>query len=125
RPYKYKALSKHHIRLIQITSLGPIPTVAIRHYDRDNCPPYWAISYHWDKDSQPRAFYADGRRFTASSNVVDILNYVGYREAQERTVSDLNDLLSYIGRRPGQERVLVWIDAVCINQEDNAEKAVQ
>jgi hypothetical protein len=130
KPYKYKSLKGNSIRLVKITGLGQVLTVKIQHFKLEECPRYWAISYHWSKDSQPREFLTNRNAFSASSDVVDILNHIGYCETQEKTQP--SSILEWattnssdLGRFPGQEQILIWIDAVCINQKDKAEKVTQ
>lgn len=65
---------------------------------------YEALSYAWGDETNKRTIYIEDRPFQVTSNLFGAL-----KECR------------YSGRRP---RVL-WVDAVCINQRDIAEKNVQ
>lgn len=64
---------------------------------------YYAISYRWEKTLKSGKIFINGQEFPVYANVESILK----------------DMRSPI--RP----LLVWIDQVCINQEDRAEQAKQ
>ncbi|PMD13093.1 hypothetical protein NA56DRAFT_544507, partial [Hyaloscypha hepaticicola] len=69
----------------------------------DLVPSYYAISYRWEKTSKSGKIFINGQEFPVYPNVESILK----------------DMRSPF--RP----LLVWIDQVCINQEDRAEQAKQ
>ncbi|RKL38091.1 hypothetical protein BFJ72_g7553 [Fusarium proliferatum] len=66
-------------------------------------PPYEALSYVWGSKQDPRHIYINGNRFAVTQNLFEALAYL---------------------RLPDSDRTL-WIDAICINQLDFAEREVQ
>lgn len=66
---------------------------------------YYALSYTWGPDSQPRQRLrlADGKYLTVRNNLYQIMY----------------DTSLFLNKE------YLWIDAICINQEDNAEKGSQ
>ena len=70
-----------------------------------NNPDYEALSYTWGDASQTRPIEVDGKTFHAAETLVSALRQLRYK-------------------KEGKVRVL-WIDALCINQNDNGEKGQQ
>ncbi|GAB1316469.1 hypothetical protein MFIFM68171_06679 [Madurella fahalii] len=125
-PYQYRPLPASHIRLLELHPSTdptaaltasvltvplhpPLPTTtdaAAQGDDdyRDATARFEALSYAWGDPATPAALHlADGTAIPITAS--------------------LSSLLARI-RRPDAPRVL-WVDAVCINQGDPAEKAVQ
>src|ERR1700730_7095187 len=75
----------------------------MRHYPLDQAPEYEAISYHWGDNSRTQQILLDGSWFKVTQNAYDALyNRSFYARTQ-----------------------WVWIDSVCINQDDSIERAKQ
>jgi hypothetical protein len=96
------------IRLLQLPrrSLWPFQTLRanLEAYNLENAPPYHAISYVWSHGSQDlRSIVLNDMEYRVCGNVHDILTRCS----------------SYFGPR------LIWIDTICINQEDKDEKTLQ
>ncbi|KAH6847176.1 heterokaryon incompatibility protein-domain-containing protein [Chaetomium sp. MPI-CAGE-AT-0009] len=95
------------IRLLKLRRrwpLGPIRCELVTvDLHGDDLPDYEAISYHWGRAAFTEDIYLDGLPFRVAPIVQDLLYHLG----------------SYRRDR------LLWIDAICINQGDNAEKDVQ
>ncbi|EHK26244.1 uncharacterized protein TRIVIDRAFT_8990, partial [Trichoderma virens Gv29-8] len=70
----------------------------------DKAPPYEALSYTWDSQLSDQVIYANGRKFFITKNT--------------------HDAIRRLRLEPGETRYL-WIDAICINQNDIAEKSSQ
>lgn len=68
-----------------------------------NSPPFEALSYVWGDATITHLIEVDGQSFRVSQNLHDALRYL---------------------RHPRRARTL-WIDAICINQDDVAEKSIQ
>lgn len=66
-------------------------------------PKYEALSYTWGDETIRRKILIDGHDFTVAQNLFDALVHL---------------------QHPSEERIL-WIDAICINQSDVAEKSKQ
>ena len=103
--YTYSPLAADEVRLLLLPRRLPycaieleVLTVKLR-----DAPPYEAISYTWGKSKQTRDIYLNGRTFTTSIAAYEVLQ----------------------GRSSIWRSRLVWIDYICINQEDLLEKATQ
>ncbi|KAK4445750.1 heterokaryon incompatibility protein-domain-containing protein [Podospora aff. communis PSN243] len=92
----------------------------IKVFQLDHAPPYRALSYTWGPSHQGQPPYVDGdkrpiriagRRFLVLPNLWDAL--VQLRECFRRG-GELSEGPRYL-----------WIDALCINQDDLAERAAQ
>ncbi|KAL7964967.1 heterokaryon incompatibility domain-containing protein [Trichoderma sp. SZMC 28014] len=66
-------------------------------------PEYEALSYVWGTSSSSRQIFLNGNKITVTDNLFDALTYL-------RDVKKIRAL---------------WVDAVCINQKDDAEKGIQ
>jgi hypothetical protein len=105
RPFKYKPLEKEReIRLLEI-SMGEIRNIKAKmvHVDVDNPGEYSAISYTWGDNTKSHGIVIDEDWMATTSSVYDVI----FKQAP------IN----------GTRRL--WIDFVCINQDDNQEKARQ
>ena len=71
--------------------------------ERRNAPPYLAISYTWGDDKDQRELLLDGRTFRAGTNCYRALWQARLHFAP----------------------CLIWIDSICINQDDWDEKSIQ
>lgn len=108
-PYRYTPLmSPRSIRVIVLEKLsGHIPHQNVRYrmeeIHLDAGEPFTALSYAWDSHKGTADIICDGRIIKVSKNCVAAL-----RRFQNAS---------------GVERL--WVDAICINQSDTAEKKVQ
>ncbi|KAF2281168.1 uncharacterized protein EI97DRAFT_355500, partial [Westerdykella ornata] len=66
-------------------------------------PKYYAISHRWSDGKKDRVIVLNGNRFPITSSEYNILDKSS----------------SYFGPRT------IWIDTICINQKDDAEKESQ
>ncbi|CAH0058894.1 unnamed protein product [Clonostachys solani] len=109
-------LDSGHIRLLRLpvssACPSPCPELSIETFPVVGCPPYIALSYTWGPPepsmtpyplSDRRIIRIDGRPFLVFPNLFDALTQL-------------------VSARPGQ---YVWIDGICINQADLAERASQ
>lgn len=101
--FEYKPLPAGHFRLLTIRGLGDFPEVEIESFPMAGAPEYAAVSYAWGRAISSRAFFCNHRNFAVSAHVLDLLNHLGLAWQDHK----------------------IWIDAICINQADDAEKAVQ
>jgi Heterokaryon incompatibility protein (HET) len=70
------------------------------HVTFSELPKYDALSYTWGSDVRQNAIAVDGKSFLVGDNLLDALIRL---------------------RKPEEERIL-WIDAICINQQDIPER---
>ncbi|KAI0023449.1 heterokaryon incompatibility protein-domain-containing protein [Xylariomycetidae sp. FL0641] len=115
--YRPVTPSVGRIRLIQIlprfaetagtasadgTSLW-IPSCNIVHASLDSPPPYVALSYAWGDATRSSPILVNGSKHMATENSVDLIRHL----------------------TPQEEPVVAWVDALCINQDDDEEKSEQ
>ncbi|KAF2493026.1 HET-domain-containing protein, partial [Lophium mytilinum] len=72
-------------------------------HETDNLPAYEALSYVWGTSTKLKPILCDGYRIDVTPNLLFALKQLRYED----------------------ERRLLWIDYVCINQDDNDEKTGQ
>ncbi|SPO07046.1 uncharacterized protein DNG_09740 [Cephalotrichum gorgonifer] len=99
--YEYEYLEPGSIRLLKITSLTPQIRLEFEVVTLDSPPVYNALSYRWVKSSALDVVL-DGKSFQITSSLGSCIEH----------------LAAHADTR-------IWIDAVCINQTDNAEKSHQ
>ncbi|KAL8665309.1 MAG: hypothetical protein Q9202_002360 [Teloschistes flavicans] len=105
RIYSELDASVQQIRLIRLKrSQNPDDIyVELETYQIDQCPPYNALSYAW-----------------GDQNKLQLIDLNGIRHA---VTTDLHSALKHL--RPQLEDQLMWIDALCINQQDVKEREFQ
>ncbi|KAF2166268.1 hypothetical protein M409DRAFT_23460 [Zasmidium cellare ATCC 36951] len=78
-------------------------SLTVQEYDLKNCPPYIALSYEWGEEHEKK-ISLNGMPFRIRTNLYDFLQVI----------------------RPGPSKTrLLFIDALCINQTDVAERSSQ
>jgi hypothetical protein len=83
--------------------------VTLEHLQRSANPTYDALSYTWGSGSLSWPILVNGSRFNATENLAIALGQLhGYKDRDRYRRSEL-----------------IWIDALCINQNDDHEKSVQ
>ena len=104
-PYAYVKLKfpTRQIRLMQIDTSGNDVICDLRDFDLARAPPYVAVSYTWGSPEAPRRIWINSRPHQVRRNCYSALNELILHRVTE----------------------YVWIDAICINQNDNAERAKQ
>ncbi|KAG8161039.1 hypothetical protein KVR01_009303 [Diaporthe batatas] len=109
--FKHEALpdASTYIRLLEVTSAdpaGPARDISVRcrltTWPKASAPAYTAISYTWGDPSLVTTILVNGGRMTVRRNCEDVLRQQCWPKG-------------------GQ----FWIDAICINQDDNDEKNSQ
>ncbi|KAF4945222.1 hypothetical protein FGADI_12121 [Fusarium gaditjirri] len=109
-PYGPLKTDRHEIRLIQLKAKTHEPNpsdcalcVDLIHAERGHCQPYMALSYAWGRNNDQAPLRIRGRQYYINKMVDAAL-----RQLQEKD-SD----------------VFIWIDQICINQQDDVEKGNQ
>ncbi|KAK8091210.1 HET-domain-containing protein [Apiospora phragmitis] len=112
-PYCYKPLSlnERSIRLVRITPASHVEdaiVLLIDHsvLDSENLPSYETISYVWGSEDIQKTVYIDHENGATLS-----------------IAQNLNEALRYI--RDGRVERVMWIDAICIDQENLKERGKQ
>ncbi|KAF5233963.1 hypothetical protein FANTH_12360 [Fusarium anthophilum] len=102
----YPPLSRNHIRILDVSFDGEHsePICNFRVVPLENPPEYTAISYCWDNSTDiARIKFHNGDSLPLSQTLVDLFNSLKKKSS----------------------KFTVWIDAICINQEDTTEKEFQ
>ncbi|KAK1831032.1 heterokaryon incompatibility protein-domain-containing protein [Podospora conica] len=103
--FRYRELQESCIRLLK---LFPGKKTRIRcemvHASLNNLPRYMAISYAWGEASDTRTIELNNAIVPITASLYGALNAVRYHKSR---------------------MVLVWADALCINQKDTAERSEQ
>jgi Heterokaryon incompatibility protein (HET) len=102
-PFVYSPLSDSAVRLLKVLSIKPEISVALIDYQIQDVPDYHAVSYSWGTEDPTAAILCNTRSF--------------------RVTHHLYEGLRCISTAMGCQTL--WIDAICINQHDDAEKAQQ
>ncbi|KAF5611639.1 heterokaryon incompatibility 6 OR allele [Fusarium subglutinans] len=97
------------IRLIEVTSKSNKPLeLSISTYLTTESPSYHAISYTWGDSGLAEEIIINGQNMVVTENCRHALIQVG----------------NCYQSLPGKP-IFIWIDSICINQDDNAEKSHQ
>lgn len=104
--FTYSALPLGHIRVLKVRRVGSDTLYELQNalLDHDHLR-FRAISYAWGSPELTQSIICNGQRLLVTSSVFELLS--------STNILDLCDELP------------IWVDAVCINQRDDAEKADQ
>lgn len=107
KPFQYQPLNTatSEIRLVRIeqSSTTDLPSLKLYHVSLNDNPEHIALSYTWGDSSKKRAVCVNGHRSYVTANLAQFMELVS----------------------PVPEYPPIWVDAVCINQSDLAEKGTQ
>lgn len=101
--YVYAPLKDDRFRVFEITSLEPTISVQLSDYPDAAPPEYFAVSYAWGLEANTEAILCSGKTFHITPH--------------------LREGLKCMCTASGSRRF--WVDAICINQDNNSEKEVQ
>lgn len=105
--FEYTTLDEGEIRLLEVFPGNETAIKCQLHRKSlQNLPGYDALSYSWGVDSANCLIELDGRQFFINLNLYEAL--LVFRESLEQGDS-----------------LLIWIDAICINQANDSERANQ
>lgn len=106
QPYQYAPVDVGSIRLLHIVSVSPGIIFRVQHASLDTEPTYNALSYTWGNPVFTERATLQGEGESGYLNITPSLYHC------------LMHFVQYVGTN-------IWIDAICINQRDNAEKSHQ
>jgi hypothetical protein len=116
-PYEYRPLKENEIRLLELipgeesdSTKPSLITCRLSHYALDKLPPFETLSYCWGTSRSNRTILIDGKRLHIKPNLEAVLRE--FRRPHHLSGDD-------------QEHRTLWIDAICINQEDLEERNSQ
>ncbi|KAI1281147.1 heterokaryon incompatibility protein-domain-containing protein [Xylaria sp. FL0933] len=139
----YSSLEESSIRLLEIVPALPdeqIECVLTTIHEIEDAPSFEALSYVWGESLSPDPILCNGIRVTVTQNLHEALKYlrplpswesVHIWSTKHELHSSRHVWRSFARNRYEQQentmllRIPVWIDAICINQNDLSERAQQ
>ncbi|KXJ88193.1 heterokaryon incompatibility protein-domain-containing protein [Microdochium bolleyi] len=106
KPYQYSPLpAATSLRILRLDpgQVEDVVSCRLEVVDRAQAPPYEAISYVWGSPTDTRLVLCSGRKIRVPTSLRDILHSL----------------------RSPEHTLTLWADAICINQQDDAEKGHQ
>lgn len=104
--------STRQIRLLSFVEIGAhtgLICCRLDTYDLDHCPSFVALSYTWGDVHSSREIILNEEVFSVRQNLHSALSVLGDWDRRDR----------------GHWRNSYWIDAICINQQDDSERSHQ
>jgi len=103
--YQYSRLrGSRDVRLIRFLEADNTPTCTFIQISLDKSSPYLALSYTWGSGLPKHLIHVDGQELTVSENLYAALKVLQHSRTTIR---------------------YLWVDAICINQDDLAERSQQ
>jgi hypothetical protein len=110
--YSYRPLASNTIRLLSLhDSSSPTFSGRLKTVNLNDAPEYFCLSYTWGSQSEDIEIHIDGHALHVRPSLVDMLHRLQELRAED-TIQDL-------------KVEWVWIDRICINQEDLDERSQQ
>lgn len=107
----YQSLEPDEIRLLRVEpGDSDVISCQLHNVKLATNPDFWALSYVWGPREDPRTVLINGSPFLVTINLYHAL--VEYRR-------------QFLGKSEKNASTYIWIDAICINQDDLLEKAIQ
>ena len=122
----YRPLQASQFRLLRLETqnLAGVHDVCISgelviaDLDSSSIPKFTALSYAWASEERPCQILISGQAVEVTDNLFAALHAIT-KARSSKTTAGLTTLVSRT------RAALIWIDAICINQADDAEKASQ
>ncbi|KAL5313536.1 hypothetical protein ACEPPN_017956 [Leptodophora sp. 'Broadleaf-Isolate-01'] len=124
-PYRPLDVAQDEIRLLEIipTKDAKFMHFRLRHYPLTQSPTFFAFSYTWGTPEKVHRIILDGHNFDVTENLfVALKQYLVHREQVHQALweeEDRQDIVEKVAPH------FIWVDALCINQEDFSERAAQ
>ncbi|KAL4724551.1 hypothetical protein ACLX1H_007992 [Fusarium chlamydosporum] len=113
-PFPYKTLKSDELRLLRVqTGNSDLIRIDLKTAETPTSQPFWALSYVWGARENPVTILLDGQPFSITRNL-----YHALYEYRRHLFKD--GLTAVTGAD-----VWLWVDAICINQNDQVEKSIQ
>ncbi|KAM0228447.1 hypothetical protein ACHAP5_011942 [Fusarium lateritium] len=108
-PFPYESLKLKEIRLLHVQAGdSDLISIQLSNVNLATEPAFWALSYVWGSWENPATVLINETPFRITRNLYNALDE--YR----RQFSD-----------DGNTAAFLWVDAICVNQNDQQEKSVQ
>lgn len=99
--YRYRPLLPHHIRLLSCSTGSEEPHII--HTNLNTAPSYTSVSYSWNDQQRDHDLHVDSHTL--------------------KVIENLRIGLSYMIKQASTQ--FLWVDEICIDQENEEERAVQ
>ncbi|KAF5017067.1 hypothetical protein F66182_11059, partial [Fusarium sp. NRRL 66182] len=110
-PFPYQCLDPNALRLLHVKpGDSDLIHMELSNVDLGTHPRFWALSYVWGSRENPANVVINDAVFSVTRNL-----YYALQEYRSQFAKD----------DTSTARLLLWVDAICINQLDNAEKSIQ
>src|SRR6266487_6830888 len=123
--FVYSPLQPDEFRLMKILPTWDFTAIhcELEQISLKNCPGYEALSYVWGPDEIYKSITLNGKQFPVQRNLWFALDQLSRRHIMNPKLSFADGLVSKakFTRAPQY----VWIDAICINQDDVVERSRQ
>lgn len=120
----YGPLAGKHFRLLSLAIVDGKPCGSLENISLDDPPVYHAISYCWGDDKPTELFSCNGRNFFVSPHLYAALKQLPI--SIQPTTNYVSRILTSISiNAQASPAIRVWIDAICIDQSNDAEKEMQ
>lgn len=106
----YSPLTANSVRLLSLSTIDG-SSVALKVVDLDEAPPYFALSYAWGEQTRNVHMQVNGHMLSVSPSLVDAIQQL--------------QTLAIDGAAFDSHVHWVWIDKICINQDDFSERSRQ
>src|SRR5436305_1313689 len=101
--YQYQTLNPDQFQLLDIVEFEPVVQAWLTHCDDNVTTSYHALSYAWGDQPSTKTIECDGQQLKVTPHLLE-----GLKSIHATTGISV-----------------IWVDAICINQEDDNEKASQ
>lgn len=101
--YPYKSLPRSQIRLLKIDTVGKDVVCSLERFSLKKLPQYDALSYAWGDELPNASILCNGQKLPVTPHLL-----AGLRSIHQAAMP-----------------TRLWVDAICISQSDDQEKAVQ
>ncbi|CAJ0550831.1 Ff.00g107610.m01.CDS01 [Fusarium sp. VM40] len=108
QPFPYEPLELGEIRLLHVQCGSDLISIKLSNVNLSTKPVFWALSYVWGSWENPATILINDTTFKVTRNLYNALDE--YR----RQFADNSNTAGAL-----------WVDAICINQNDQHEKSIQ
>ncbi|KAM4068138.1 heterokaryon incompatibility protein [Hirsutella rhossiliensis] len=108
-PYIYRPLATGHIRLFGLNVPPDCPLNTLQTFELSEAPAYYALSYTWGSRKRTRPLEVDGWVLSVGLNL-----YAAIRRLRGSSFEEDSAPVKWL-----------WIDKICINQDDMSERSTQ